>query len=68
MRVLLIEDDAMIAQGMQTTLRQAGFALDWTGGPHPDCGESLRRRGDTEELPTAQFEAHFAIGDRGIQW
>jgi DNA-binding response OmpR family regulator len=29
MRVLLIEDDAMIAQGLQTALRQAGFAVDW---------------------------------------
>jgi two-component system response regulator QseB len=30
MRVLLIEDDAMIAQGLQTALRQGGFAVDWT--------------------------------------
>lgn len=29
MRVLLIEDDAMIAQGLQTALRQGGFAVDW---------------------------------------
>jgi two-component system, OmpR family, response regulator QseB len=29
MRVLLIEDDDMIAQGLQTALRQAGFAVDW---------------------------------------
>jgi DNA-binding response OmpR family regulator len=29
MRVLLVEDDAMIAQGLQTALRQAGFAVDW---------------------------------------
>ena len=28
MRVLLVEDDAMIAQGLQTALRQAGFAVD----------------------------------------
>jgi two-component system response regulator QseB len=31
MRVLLVEDDGMIAQGLQTALRQAGFAVDWTG-------------------------------------
>ncbi len=31
MRVLLVEDDAMIAQGLQTALRQSGFAVDWTG-------------------------------------
>jgi two-component system response regulator QseB len=31
MRVLLVEDDGMIAQGLQTGLRQAGFAVDWTG-------------------------------------
>jgi two-component system, OmpR family, response regulator QseB len=29
MRVLLVEDDAMIAQGLQAALRQAGYALDW---------------------------------------
>jgi two-component system, OmpR family, response regulator len=29
MRVLLVEDDDMIAQGLQTALRQAGFAIDW---------------------------------------
>jgi two-component system response regulator QseB len=29
MRVLLVEDDVMIAQGLQTALRQSGFAVDW---------------------------------------
>jgi two-component system response regulator QseB len=29
MRVLLVEDDGMIAQGLQTALRQSGFAIDW---------------------------------------
>jgi DNA-binding response OmpR family regulator len=29
MRVLLVEDDAMIAQGLQSALRQGGFAVDW---------------------------------------
>src|SRR5277367_3822317 len=29
MRVLLVEDDGMIAQGLQTALRQSGFAVDW---------------------------------------
>ena len=29
MRVLLVEDDAMIAQGLQAALRQAGYAVDW---------------------------------------
>jgi two-component system, OmpR family, response regulator QseB len=29
MRVLLVEDDGMIARGLQTALRQAGFAVDW---------------------------------------
>ena len=31
MRVLLVEYDAMIAQGLQVALRQAGFTVDWTG-------------------------------------
>jgi two-component system response regulator QseB len=29
MRVLVVEDDAMIAQGLQTALRAGGFAVDW---------------------------------------
>jgi DNA-binding response OmpR family regulator len=29
MRVLLVEDDAMIASGLQQGLRQSGFAVDW---------------------------------------
>ncbi len=29
MRVLLVEDDPMIAQGLQTALRQDGYAVDW---------------------------------------
>ncbi len=29
MRVLLIEDDVMIAQGLETALRQMGAAVDW---------------------------------------
>ena len=29
MRVLLVEDDPMIAQGLQTALRQDGYTVDW---------------------------------------
>ena len=29
MRVLLVEDDGMIAQGLQTALRQGNYAVDW---------------------------------------
>ena len=29
MRVLLVEDDGMIAQGLQTALRQGRYAVDW---------------------------------------
>jgi DNA-binding response OmpR family regulator len=29
MRVLLVEDDQMIAQGLQTALRQEGYTIDW---------------------------------------
>jgi len=29
MRVLLVEDDVMIAQGLETALRQSGAAVDW---------------------------------------
>src|SRR5580658_10049232 len=31
MRVLLVEDDRMIAQGLQTALRQDGYTVDWVG-------------------------------------
>ena len=29
MRVLIVEDDEMIAQGLQTAFRRGGFAVDW---------------------------------------
>ena len=29
MRILLVEDDSMIAQGLRTALRQDGYAVDW---------------------------------------
>jgi two-component system, OmpR family, response regulator QseB len=31
MRVLLVEDDRMIAQGLQTALHQDGYVVDWVG-------------------------------------
>jgi two-component system response regulator QseB len=38
MRVLLVEDDGMIAQGLQTALRQANYAVDWmTDGKSADA-------------------------------
>ena len=30
MRILLVEDDVMIAKGLLTALQQAGFAVDWS--------------------------------------
>jgi DNA-binding response OmpR family regulator len=46
MRVLLVEDDRMIAQGLQTALRQDGYAVDWMqDGTHAD-----------EALRTAKFD------------
>ena len=38
MRVLLVEDDGMIAQGLQTALRQSNYAVDWvTDGKSADA-------------------------------
>jgi len=38
MRVLLVEDDIMIAQGLETALRQMGAAVDWIrDGEHADA-------------------------------
>lgn len=41
MRVLLVEDDPMIAQGLQTALRQDGYAVDWVGDGNA-ADEALR--------------------------
>jgi len=31
MRILLVEDDQMIADGVQTAMRQDGYSVDWVG-------------------------------------
>ena len=44
MRVLLVEDDEMIAQGLQTALRQASFATDRVAdGPSADAALQAER-------------------------
>ncbi|MEQ1766163.1 MAG: hypothetical protein ABL859_01925 [Methylotenera sp.] len=30
MRILLVEDDALLGDGVRAGLKQAGFAVDWT--------------------------------------
>jgi DNA-binding response OmpR family regulator len=45
-RVLLVEDDAMIAAGLKTALRQAGFAVDWVNDG----------RGAQAALQTTEFD------------
>jgi DNA-binding response OmpR family regulator len=40
MRVLLVEDDQMIAQGLQTALRQDGYTVDWMRDG-PSAAEAL---------------------------
>ncbi|HEY3809072.1 MAG TPA: response regulator transcription factor [Steroidobacteraceae bacterium] len=40
MRVLLVEDDRMIAQGLQTALRQDGYTVDWVADGR-SAGEAL---------------------------
>ena len=39
MRLLLVEDDAMIGEAVRTGLRQDGFTIDWVRD-----AESARRR------------------------
>jgi two-component system response regulator QseB len=46
MRVLLVEDDRMIAQGLQTALRQDGYVVDWVGDG----------RAAAEALHSSQFD------------
>jgi two-component system response regulator QseB len=38
MRVLLVEDDPMIAQGLQTALRQSSFVVDWVADGQSAAG------------------------------
>lgn len=47
MRILLIEDDPILGDGLQAGLRQQGFALDWVRG-----GEAAER-----ELRTLAYAA-----------
>jgi DNA-binding response OmpR family regulator len=44
MRVLLVEDDTMIAQGLKTALRQDGYAVDWVQDGR-SADEALRTPG-----------------------
>jgi DNA-binding response OmpR family regulator len=46
MRVLLVEDDRMIAQGLRTALRQDGYTVDWTADG----------KGATAALHASQFD------------
>jgi len=34
MRVLLVEDDALLGDGIRVGLKQAGFAVDWARDGH----------------------------------
>jgi len=44
MRVLLVEDDALLGDGIRTGLKQAGFAVDWT-----QDGQAAKQALETEE-------------------
>lgn len=44
MRVLLVEDDALLGDGVQAGLKQAGFAVDWT-----QDGQAAKLALETEE-------------------
>ena len=44
MRVLLVEDDALLGDGVRAGLKQAGFAVDWT-----QDGQAAKRALETEE-------------------
>jgi DNA-binding response OmpR family regulator len=44
MRVLLVEDDAMLGDGVRVGLKQAGFAVDWT-----QDGQAAKLALETEE-------------------
>ncbi|MGZ8983452.1 MAG: response regulator [Methylotenera sp.] len=44
MRVLLVEDDALLGDGIRAGLKQAGFAVDWT-----QDGQAAKRALETEE-------------------
>ena len=44
MRILVVEDEARIAAGVETALRASGYAVDVVGD-----GEEAWFRGDTED-------------------
>ena len=44
MRVLLVEDDALLGDGVKAGLKQAGFAVDWT-----QDGQAAKLALETEE-------------------
>jgi len=51
MRILLVEDDARIARGVQAALEGAGYAVDRVGD-----GETAWFRGDTEDYDAAVLD------------
>jgi two-component system OmpR family response regulator len=45
MRILVAEDDAILADGLTSTLRQSGYAVDWVKtGVEADGARSQRLR------------------------
>jgi DNA-binding response OmpR family regulator len=58
MRVLLIEDDPMIAKGLQTALRQDGYAVDGVSDGRR-AAEALRRKLGSESIRTLRGVGYF---------
>lgn len=54
MRILLVEDDTMIGEGLQKALRKEGFAIDWA------------QDGDTADLSLGNTEYGLVILDLGL--
>lgn len=62
MRILLVEDDPILGDGIATGLRQAGFAVDW-----PRNAEAAALALDTEHYSAVVLDIGLAGRRSGLQ-
>ena len=62
MRILLVEDDPILGDGMATGLRQAGFAVDWSRN-----AEAAALALDTEHYSAVVLDIGLAGKRSGLQ-
>ena len=55
MRVLLVEDDALLGDGLRAGLRQAGFEIDWVRD-----GAGAAHAAETESFAAIVLDLHLS--------